>query len=97
MIGLLKPIIAPYLLPIKLAAAVAVVGAIGWGIWQVRQSGFDAATTQVEKDNQDAISDANLAALSADDCLAARAGGQRVRFDFDTGKCVRSGAGGGSE
>lgn len=93
----IRAFLAPILANIKLAAIAMVIAALAFTAWKIFQAGGDAVTTKNEKENQDAISDADLAALGADDCLAARAAGKRVRFDFDTGKCVRSGAGGEPE
>lgn len=57
--------------------------------FDVRQSGRDAERRDIGEQNDRAVSDADLASFDLDACNRARADGERVRFDFDAGRCVR--------
>lgn len=74
----------PKLRLILLLAAVAAVLAIAGRIYL---AGRSDVLNAVEKQNAKAANDADLAALDLDDCNRLRAGGCRVFFDFDAGKC----------
>ena len=67
------------------AAALIVIGLAG----KIYTSGRRDVLNAVEKQNAKAANDADLAALSLNDCNAARARGCSVFYDFDAGQCRR--------
>lgn len=74
---------------LRIGLGVAVVLVVGWLYVEIRGGGWDAALRAIGEQNEQAISDADLASFNLDDCNRARADGERVRFDFGTGRCVR--------
>lgn len=72
---------------LRLFALLAAMAAVLFIAGRIYFAGGDRVRNAVEKQNAKAANDADLAAMDLDDCNRLRAGGCRVFFDFDAGKC----------
>lgn len=89
MFGMLLSFALPALRSPKVWLVIGGIIAIIWVANWFIGIGEDRAMKAVVDQNERAEHDADLADLSFTDCLARRDDGQRVHFDFQTGKCVR--------
>lgn len=69
---------------LRFAPWVAIITAIGLLLYMVRENGKTTALQNIERQNNEAATDANKAALDFDACIDA--GGL---WNYGSGKCVR--------
>lgn len=75
--------------PWKIAAYAVAALAIAGVALKLYMAGVDRALINVERQNNAARDNADLAALGRSECNAARDRGERVRWNFSARKCER--------
>lgn len=82
--GILAVLMRPKVL-IAIGIAIALFFVAKWFV----DVGYDRAIKAVDKQNEEAVNDADIAEYNLDQCIAARADGEPVFYDFGAGKCRR--------